>query len=52
MSSATQLTMPPEFGREWGMECLNTRFPLSTLLCAGYNSVKLVFFTIEERLSL
>ena len=32
--------MPPEFGRKWGTELLNTRFPLPTLLCAGY-SVKL-----------
>ena len=31
-SSATQHAMPPEFGRKWGMERLNTRFPLSTLL--------------------
>ena len=34
--------MPPESGRKWGMECLNTRFPLPTLLCAGY-SVKLIY---------
>ena len=32
--------MPPEFGRKWGTECLNTRFSLPTLLRAGY-SVKL-----------
>ena len=36
MSSATQHAMPPEFGRKWGTEYLNTRFPLPTLLCAGY----------------
>ena len=42
LSSATQHTMSPEFGRKWGTECLNTRFPLPTLLCAGY-SVKLIF---------
>ena len=41
LSSATQHAMPPEFGRKWGTECLNTRFPLPTLLCAG-NSVKLI----------
>ena len=41
LSSATQHAMPPEFGREWGTECLNTRFPLPTLLCPGY-SVKLM----------
>ena len=43
LSSATQHAMPPEFGRKWGTECLNTRFPLPTLLCVGY-SVKLIFF--------
>ena len=25
-------TMSPEFGRKWGTECLNTRFPLPILL--------------------
>ena len=43
LSSATQHAMPSEFGREWGTECLTTRFPLPTLLCAGY-SVKLIIF--------
>ena len=43
LSSATQHAMPPEFGRKWGTECLNTRFPLPTLLCTGY-SVKLIWF--------
>ena len=42
LSSATQHAMPPEIGRKWGTECLNTRFLLPTLLCAGY-SVKLIF---------
>ena len=28
LSSATQHTTPPELGGKWGMECLNTRFPL------------------------
>ena len=48
LTSAIQHAMPPEFGRKWGTECLNTRFPLPTLLCAGY-SVKLIliyFFNI------
>ena len=27
-------------GEKWGTECLNTKFPLPTVLCAGY-SVKL-----------
>ena len=40
LSSATQHSMPPEIGGNWGTECLNTRFPLSTLVGAGY-SVKL-----------
>ena len=40
LSSTTQHIMPPEIGGKWGTECLNTRFPLSTLLCTGY-SVKL-----------
>ena len=35
--------MPPEFAGKWGTECLSTKFPLPTLLCAGY-SVKLIFF--------
>ena len=43
LSSATQHAMTPELGGKWGTECLNTRFPLATLLCAGY-SVKLMFF--------
>ena len=42
LSSATQHEMPPKLGRKWGTECLNTRFLLPTLLCAGY-SVKLIF---------
>ena len=41
LSSATQHAMPPEIGKKWGTECLNTRFPLPTLLRAGY-SVKLI----------
>ena len=40
LNSATQHAMPPEIGGKWGTEGLNTRFPLPTLLCAGY-SVKL-----------
>ena len=42
LSSATQQAMPPEFGGKWGTEYLKTRFPLPTLLCAGY-SMKLDF---------
>ena len=41
LSSATQHAMPPEFGRKWVTECLNTRLPLPILLCAEY-SVKLI----------
>ena len=40
LSSITQHAMLPEFGGKSGTECLNTKFPLPTLLCAGY-SVKL-----------
>ena len=42
LRSATQHAIPPEFGRKWGTECFNTRFPLPTLLCAGY-SVKPIY---------
>ena len=35
LSSATQQEMPPELGGKWRTECLNTRFLLPTLLCAG-----------------
>ena len=45
MSSATQHAMLPEFGRKWGTECLNTRFPLPILQCEGY-SVKLIYLFI------
>ena len=44
LSFASQHAMPPESGRKWGAECLNTRFPLPTMLCAGY-SVKPIFFS-------
>ena len=37
LSSATQYAIPAEIGGKWGMECLNTRFPLPTMLCAGYS---------------
>ena len=40
LSYATQHAMPSEIGGKWGTECLNTRFPLPTLLCEEY-SVKL-----------
>ena len=33
----------PELDGKWGTECLNIKFPLPTLLCAGC-SVKLIFF--------
>ena len=44
LSSATQHAMPPESGRKWGTECSNNRFPLPTLLCAGY-SMRLIFIS-------
>ena len=40
VSSVTRHAMPSEFGGKSGTECINTRVPLVTLLCAGY-SVKL-----------
>ena len=40
MSSAIPHVMPPEFGGKQGVECLNTRLTLPTLLHAEY-SVKL-----------
>ena len=35
LSSATQHAMLPKLGRKRGTECLNTKFPLPTLLCAS-----------------
>ena len=35
--------MSLEFGRKWGKECLNNRFSMPTLQCAGY-SVKPIYF--------
>ena len=49
LSSATQHAMPPEFGGKWGTKCLNTRFPLHILLCAGY-SVKLILILLKRRM--
>ena len=41
--------MRPEFGGKWdGTEFFNTRFPLPTLLCAGY-SVKLILIDKQKR---
>ena len=40
LSSATQHAMPPEIGRKWGTECLNTRFPGSLYLpCCVYKVI-------------
>ena len=36
LSSTTQHTMRPGLVMKWRTECLNTRFPLPTLLCAAY----------------
>ena len=35
----------PSVGGKWGTECLNSRLPLPTLLCAEY-SVKLILILI------
>ena len=40
LSSASQLAVSQKFGAKWRTQCLNARFPLSTLIYAGY-SVKL-----------
>ena len=37
LSSVTQHAMRSEFSGKWGTECLNTRFPLPTLLSGGYS---------------
>ena len=50
LSSAPQHGMLPEFGRKWGTEWLNTRFPLPTLLCAGY-SVRQIFYIIIPKVA-
>ena len=34
--------------RKWGTECLNTGFPLPTMLCARY-SVKLIYFICLDK---
>ena len=33
-SSVTQRAMPPEYGKKWGTECLNTRYPTLCLPCS------------------
>ena len=45
LSSATQHTMPPEFIRKWGTECLNTRFPLPGLsaVCGIQREADLIY---------
>ena len=35
LSSTTEQAMSPEFGGKWETECLNTKSPLPSLLCAG-----------------
>ena len=42
LSSATQHAMPPEFGRKWGTECLNTRFPAA--VCGIQREADLIYF--------
>ena len=37
LSSATQYAMPPEFSGKSGMERVNSRFTLHTMLCVGDN---------------
>ena len=40
-----QHAMFPEFSGKWATAYVNTRLPLPTLQCAGYN-LKLIYFTI------
>ena len=44
-AAAQHNAMPPDFGGKYGTECPNTKFSLSTLLCARY-SVKLIITKI------
>ena len=37
LSYATQHAMSPERSGRWETECLNTRFLMPALLCAGYS---------------
>ena len=48
LSSASQHAMPPKFALKWRMQCLNTRFPLPTLLCIEYG-VKPIDFRLWAR---
>ena len=45
LSAATQYAKPSEFGGKCGTECLNIRFPLPTLLCAGYRQKLIIVNT-------
>ena len=46
LSSATQHAMPLELGGKWGKVCLNTKFPIPTLLCVGYSVKHILFYTL------
>ena len=51
LSSATQHAMPSERHRNSGTECLNTRFPLRTMLCCGIQreaETKKILFPIRK----
>ena len=50
LNSVTQHAMPPEFGRKWETECLITRFPLLTLLFAGYFLINLFYLYLLLKL--
>ena len=51
LSSATQHAMPPEFGRKLGTRCLDTRFPLPTLLCAEYGVTLILIYLLIQHMS-
>ena len=44
LSSATQNLMPAEFGGKWEKDCLNTGFPLPTLMCGIQREADLFIF--------
>ena len=49
LSSAIQHAMPQEFVGKWGTKCLNTRFPLPTLLSLNiFSSVEFCVYGVHS----
>ena len=44
MSSPIKTQCLEKYGGKWEMECVNTRFPMPTMLCAGCSWFEIVFF--------